>query len=133
MHLLRQHHRAVAAAAARHQRPQRLRGRAAGAEDPVVDLPQVARAADDQALRLLARVALRVGVGLVLGGEMGIGGVHAPPDRRCRGAAPASLPCRAARNHVEGMPPISTLSRIVLVLLVVSALVRIAMFAMERQ
>ena len=74
-HLLRQHHGAVAAAAAGEQRMQRPAGRAAGAEDPVVDLPQVARAADDQPLRLPPRVAGGIGKGLVRGGEGAIGGI----------------------------------------------------------
>ena len=37
-----------------------------GAEDPVVDLSEMGRAADDQPLHFLPRVPRRVGVGLVL-------------------------------------------------------------------
>jgi len=39
------------------------------------------------------------------------------------------LPARAQHAHLSAMPPIATLSRIVLVLLVVSALIRIAVYA----
>lgn len=47
------------------------------------------------------------------------------------GARASGLPARAGQAHLGAMPPISTLSRIVLVLLVVSALVRIALFTLE--
>jgi len=47
-------------------------------------------------------------------------------DRRA-----SRLPVDTGQAHLKAMPPISTLSRIVLVLLVVSALVRIVLFALE--
>ncbi len=65
-HLLRQHDRRIAGAAAGDQRVQRPRRRTARAEHPVIDLAQMARAADDQPLRLVARIALRIGIRLVL-------------------------------------------------------------------
>ena len=71
--LLGQHDRAVAGAAAGDERVQRPRPRSGRAEHPVVDLAQVARAADDQAPRLLARIARRIGIGLVLRREQLVG------------------------------------------------------------
>ena len=65
-HLLRQHDGGIAAAAAGNQGVQRLAGRPARAEHPVVDLPDVAGAADDQPFRFIARVAFWVGKGLIL-------------------------------------------------------------------
>ena len=73
--VLRQHDRAVAGAAARDEGAERRRGRAAGAEDPVIDLAQVARAADHQPLRFVARVAGGIGIGFVLVGEAPVGRV----------------------------------------------------------
>ena len=115
-HLLRQHDRRVAGAAAGDQRAQRPDGRTARAEHPVVDLAQMARAADDQPLRLVPRVAPRIGIGLVLRGEPGVGCVgharrHRPPpwlkpdraaisasaSRGCRNR-PMSAPCCAPRT-----------------------------------
>ena len=61
-----QHDRAVAGATAREQRPQRMRRRARRTEHPVVDLAEMARAADHEAPGLVARVARRIRVGLVL-------------------------------------------------------------------
>ncbi|WP_160936052.1 hypothetical protein [Teichococcus coralli] len=47
-----------------------------------------------------------------------------------RGGRASGLPVRAQGAHLPAMPPVSTLSRIVLALLVVSALIRIAVHAL---
>ena len=60
-HLLRQHDGGVAGAATGDERAQRLRHRTPGAEHPIVDLAQMAWAADDKPLRLIARIAARIG------------------------------------------------------------------------
>ena len=74
-HLLRQHHGRIAAAPTRHQRAQGLGSRATGAENPMIHFAQMAWAADDQALGLIPRVPLGIGIGIILRGKRGIGGV----------------------------------------------------------
>ncbi len=76
LQLGREHDRAVACAGAGEKCPERRGDGAAGTEDPVVDFPQVAGAADDETATLVARVACRVGKGFVLGGERRVGVVH---------------------------------------------------------
>jgi hypothetical protein len=71
--LLCQHDRRIAGPAAGDQRPQRLRRGATRAEDPVVDLTQMSRAADDEPLRLVAGIAARIGIRFVLRGESRVG------------------------------------------------------------
>jgi hypothetical protein len=65
--LLGQHDAGIARAAARHQRPERPREVQPPGEQVVVDLEDVARGAGDQADRLIARIARRIGQRLVLG------------------------------------------------------------------
>ena len=65
--LLGQHDGAVAGAAARHQGQEGAAEIAAAGEDAVVDLKDVAGRAGDQALGLVGRVALGIGIGLILG------------------------------------------------------------------
>jgi hypothetical protein len=64
---LRQLDQRVARAAAGHQRAEGLRPVAPPGEEVMVDLHRVRGRADDQAFRLVRRVALGIGIGLVLG------------------------------------------------------------------
>ena len=48
-----------------------------------------------------------------------------------RAPCASGLPMAGNPPHLYAMPPISTLSRIILVLLVVSALMQIILFALE--
>jgi hypothetical protein len=72
-HLLCQHQGAVAGAATGEQRVQGPVCGTGGAEDPVVDLLQMAGASDDQAFSFVARVAAGIGKRLVLGGKLSVG------------------------------------------------------------
>ena len=118
--LLGQHDRAIAGAPAGHQRTQPGASRSGGPEYPVVDLAQMTRAADHQPLGLVSRVPLRIGVGLILLGEMSIGRIdiigrigavgcvdHAErirrPDASCQTTAPngARLLRHRSRRRVE--------------------------------
>ena len=74
-HLLGEHDRAVAGAAAGEQGVERTAGWAGGAEDPVVDLVDMAGAADDEAFGFVGWVSLGVRVGFVLSGEVVVGWV----------------------------------------------------------
>ena len=106
-HLLRQHHSGIAAAPASHQGAQGLRSWAAGAENPMIHFPQMARAADDQALGLIPRLPLGIGVGIILRGKRGIGGVfHGPclPAEGPFGTWGGLGGCRALAGPVSRAP-----------------------------
>ena len=75
--LNRQHDQPVAGAAAGHQRPERLRPVAPPAIEEMVDLDRMRGRALDQPLRLVGRVPLGVGIGLVLPSDR----VHRLPFR----------------------------------------------------
>ena len=78
--MLRQHDQAIAGAAARHQRAERLREIARAGIEIVVELQQMAGRAFDQALRLLARVARRIGQELILLANL-VGHERAVPEK----------------------------------------------------
>ena len=67
--LLRQHDGGVARAAAGDQRPEGTAEIELALEEIVVDLGQAARRAGDQPRLLVPRIAGRIGIGFVLGGE----------------------------------------------------------------
>ncbi len=67
LHVLRQHDRRIARAAAGDERAQRLRQVARPAEHIVVQFMEAARRAGDQPGLLVRRVALGIGIGFVLG------------------------------------------------------------------
>ena len=108
--LLCEHEGGVAGSAPGDQRVQRAGRRTAGAEHKMVDLQQMAGTADDQPLRLIARVAAGIGIGFILRRQLGVGAVCHESGNRGRwgrrpgaeacvwGAARAAAACRRGRR-----------------------------------